>query len=141
MTLSKSPFFIGLFEILKIFYPPKGLCKADTEGGQIVFTYVLFCLRKGILDLQFSLGNPLGTFKMFYPRRDSAKQIPKAFQLSLLVSYFVLLRVCNNFPAKNVSQGLNLFPALCWITAVLGKPWPTMRIGGGYSSLVATKHI
>ena len=27
------------------FYPPKGLCKADTEGGPIVFTYVLFCVR------------------------------------------------------------------------------------------------
>ena len=22
-----------------MFYPPKGLCKADTEGGPIVFTY------------------------------------------------------------------------------------------------------
>ena len=34
-------------------YPPKGLCIADTEGGPIVFTYVLFCVRKRILDFQF----------------------------------------------------------------------------------------
>ena len=32
---------IHLFEILKMLYPPKGLCKANTEGGPIVFTYVL----------------------------------------------------------------------------------------------------
>ena len=45
-----------LFETLKMFYPPKGLCKADTEGGPIVFTYVLFCVRKRILDFQFTCG-------------------------------------------------------------------------------------
>ena len=38
------------------FYPPKGLCKVDTEGGPIVFNYVLFCVRKGILDFQFTDG-------------------------------------------------------------------------------------
>ena len=38
---------------LKMFYSLKGLCKADTEGGPIVFTYVLFCVRKTILDFQF----------------------------------------------------------------------------------------
>ena len=47
-----------LFETLKMFYPPKGLCKADTKGGPIVFTYVLFCLRKRILDFHFTGGNP-----------------------------------------------------------------------------------
>ena len=41
---------------LLMFYPPKGLCKADTEGGPIVFTYVLFCVRKRILDSQFTSG-------------------------------------------------------------------------------------
>ena len=39
-----------------MFYPPKGLCKADTEGGPIVFTYVLFWVRKRILDFQFTGG-------------------------------------------------------------------------------------
>ena len=29
-----------------------GVCNADTEGGPIVFTYVLFCIRKRILDFQ-----------------------------------------------------------------------------------------
>ena len=45
-----------LFENLKMFYPPKGLCKADTEGGPVVFTYVLFWVRKRILDFQFTGG-------------------------------------------------------------------------------------
>ena len=45
-----------LFETLKMFYPPKELCKADTEGGPIVFTYVLFCVRKRILDFFFTSG-------------------------------------------------------------------------------------
>ena len=37
-------------------YPSKGLCKANTEGGPIVFTYFLFCVRKRILDFQFTSG-------------------------------------------------------------------------------------
>ena len=45
-----------LFETLKMFYPPKGLYKADTEGGPIVFTHVLFCVWKPILDFQFTDG-------------------------------------------------------------------------------------
>ena len=36
-----------------MFHPPKGLCKVDTEGGPIVFTYVIFCIRKRILHFQF----------------------------------------------------------------------------------------
>ena len=31
--------FFCLFETSKMIFPPKGLCKADTEGGPIVFTY------------------------------------------------------------------------------------------------------
>ena len=41
---------------LLMFYPPKGVCRADTEGGPIVFTYVLFCVTKRILDFQFVNG-------------------------------------------------------------------------------------
>ena len=51
---SREPKEVQLF--LLMFYPPKGLCKADTEGGPIVFTYVLFCVRKRILDFQFTGG-------------------------------------------------------------------------------------
>ena len=51
---SREPKEVQLF--LLMFYPPKGLCKADTEGGPIVFTYVLFCLRKRILDFFFNSG-------------------------------------------------------------------------------------
>ena len=53
---------------LLMFYTPKG-----TEGGLIVFTYVLS------------------------PRRDSAKQIPKEVQFFLLMSYFVLGNVYWTF--------------------------------------------
>ena len=35
----------------EVFYPPKG-----TEGGPIVFTFVLFCVRKRISDFQFKGG-------------------------------------------------------------------------------------
>ena len=64
---------------LEMFYPPKGLCKADTEGGPIVFTYVLFCVRKRILDLQFTDGflrtwkcfSPAGTLQSRYRRRSN----------------------------------------------------------------------
>ena len=49
---------VGVQLVLLMFYPPKGLCKADTEGGPIVFTYVLFSLRKRILDFHFTGGNP-----------------------------------------------------------------------------------
>ena len=35
------------------FYPPKGLCKSDTQRCPIVFTYVLFCVRKRILGFKF----------------------------------------------------------------------------------------
>ena len=38
------------------FYPRKGLCKFDTQGCPIVFTYVLFCVRKRILDFKFTAG-------------------------------------------------------------------------------------
>ena len=31
---------------------PVGVCNPDTVGGPIVFTYVLFCVRKRILDFQ-----------------------------------------------------------------------------------------
>ena len=41
-----------LFETPRMFYPPKGLCKADTEGGPIVFYLCLISVRKRILDFQ-----------------------------------------------------------------------------------------
>ena len=40
-----------------MFYPPKGRLPADSSRGPIVFTYVLFCVRKRILDFQFTSGN------------------------------------------------------------------------------------
>ena len=47
LEFSKSPLPGGLFEILKMFYPPEGLCSAEPERGPIVFTYVLFGVGRG----------------------------------------------------------------------------------------------
>ena len=58
--ISKTWAATGLFEILKMFYPPEGLCRAEPERGPIVFTYVFLC-RKGF---QFTGG--FLTLKMFY---------------------------------------------------------------------------
>ena len=44
-----------LFENLKICYPPKGLCK-ENRRRSIIFTYVLFVVRKRILYIQFTSG-------------------------------------------------------------------------------------
>ena len=57
--VSKSSNIGGLFENLKMLYPPEGLCRAEPERGPIVFTYVLLC-RKGS---QFTSG--FLTLKMF----------------------------------------------------------------------------
>ena len=45
-----------LFVTLKMFYPPKGTCKAAIEGGPTLFAYVLFCVRKRKLDFLFTGG-------------------------------------------------------------------------------------
>ena len=41
--------------------------RRHTEGGPIVFTYVLFCVRKRILDFQFvTEKTPFWNLQMFY---------------------------------------------------------------------------
>ena len=50
------PAVFYLFETFKMSYLPKGRLLADSSKGPIVFTYVLFCLRKRILDFQFTAG-------------------------------------------------------------------------------------
>ena len=55
-----GPFVSGrvilLFEILKMFYPPKGRLLADSCRGPIVFTYVLFWVSKTLEAFQFTDG-------------------------------------------------------------------------------------
>ena len=71
-----------LFETSKMFDPPEGLCRAEPEGGPIVFTNVLFWVRKRILDFQFTDGflpfldlenvlSPEGTLQSRYRRRSN----------------------------------------------------------------------
>ena len=50
---------------------PKESRDSRTEGGPIVFTYVLFCVKKRILDFQFFTGNPpFWDLEIFYLRVD-----------------------------------------------------------------------
>ena len=44
----------GLFEILKMFYPPEGLCSAEPERGPIVFTLHFIGVGRGTGDFQFT---------------------------------------------------------------------------------------
>ena len=48
MGVSKTPFVIRLFENLKMFYPPEGICESSSKGVQLFLTYVLFPLVKGV---------------------------------------------------------------------------------------------
>ena len=49
---------INRFEILKMLDPPRGRLPADSSKGPIVFTYVLFWVRKTLEAFQFWGGNP-----------------------------------------------------------------------------------
>ena len=44
---------IGLFEMLKIFYPPEGLCRAEPERGPIVFTLHFIGVGRGTGGFKF----------------------------------------------------------------------------------------
>ena len=46
---------LGVHLILLYFIPRRD-CESSTECGPIVFTYVLFCVRKRILDFKFTGG-------------------------------------------------------------------------------------
>ena len=45
-----------LFETLKIFYPPEGLCTAEPERGPIVFTLHFIGVGRGTGGFQFMGG-------------------------------------------------------------------------------------
>ena len=75
--------------VMKIFYPPKGLCKADTEGGLIV-----------LLMSYFGLGNVYWTFnlhavfclfetpRMFYPPYGGCGSSTQGVQFILFPFYW-----------------------------------------------------
>ena len=48
---------IRLFEILKMFYPPKGLCEAEPEWDPFDVISSLLCLEKGVWHFKFTDGN------------------------------------------------------------------------------------
>ena len=45
---------IRLFEILEMFYPPKGAPKAEPKVVQLFLLMFYFCARKRILDFKFA---------------------------------------------------------------------------------------
>ena len=47
-----------LFKILKIFYPPKGVCEAAPEGSIWRSFHFIMCSSKGTGHLRFWWGNP-----------------------------------------------------------------------------------
>ena len=49
---------IRRFEILKMLYPPEGLCGAEPEGGPIVFTFHFIGVGQGTRGFKFWAGNP-----------------------------------------------------------------------------------
>ena len=61
--VSKSPNIGGLFENLKMLYPPKGSLLAASSRGPIVFTYVLS--PEGTVQKQRTEGG-LVVFYLFY---------------------------------------------------------------------------
>ena len=73
----KIPILIGVFEILKMFYPPKGHCKAEPNGVHLT-VFPFYCVRKGCLDLSFQNQESafLKSRKCFINQNDSAKQNP-----------------------------------------------------------------
>ena len=78
MTLSKSEYSIGLFETLKMFYPPKGLRKQNRRSSNC-FYFTFYCVQERVFDVSKSAFSQafLKNWKCFIPRRDSAKAEPE----------------------------------------------------------------
>ena len=116
LSFKKTDGICGFWKLwnLEMFYPPKGLCKADTEGGPIVFTYVLFSLRKRILDFHFTSGNPpfWDLQNVLSPEGTSACRLLKEVQLFLLMYYFLLGNVYWTFILQGVIRLFETFKML-----------------------------
>ena len=54
--VSKTQRVGGLFENLKMFYPPEGLCRAEPERGPIVFYLCFIGVGRGPGGVQFTGG-------------------------------------------------------------------------------------
>ena len=63
------PIYIRKFTVVKLFYPPKGLCKSRTQWGSFVILSILLCLQKDVWHFQFK--GEISLFKilkMFNPQ-------------------------------------------------------------------------
>ena len=74
------------FEILKMFYPPKGLCEAEPEWGPFEKSFHLLCLEKGVGTFKFTGGGerPFWNLENVLSPEGTAKAEPKVVQLFLL---------------------------------------------------------
>ena len=105
-------FSIGLFEFLKMFYPPKGLCKAEPNGVHLT-VFPFYCVWETVLTLsKSSFSIDLFEFLKRFPRRE-----PKEVQLSLLIYYFGLGNVYGTIVSGAV---IHLFEILKMFFAAKG---------------------
>ena len=78
---------------MKMFYPPKGRLLADSSRGPIVFTHVLFWVRKTLETFQFTSGFlQKKNMKMFYPPKGLCKGDTEG---GPIVFTYVLFRLGN----------------------------------------------
>ena len=81
-----------LFDNLEMFYPPKGLCKAENRRRSNCF-YLCFIVLGNVywtfnLQGEFAFLEPS---KCFIPQRDSAKQSPKQSPMGSILIFSILL--------------------------------------------------
>ena len=94
---------IHLFEILKMFYPPEGLCGVEPEGGPIVFSFHFIGVGKGTEGLNFELVSRLfETSKMFYPPQGLCRAEPEG---GPIVFTYVLFWVSKTLEAFQFRSG------------------------------------
>ena len=111
MRLQKSIWFIDFF-CFKMFYPPKGCLPADYSRGPIVFTYVLFWVKKRILDFQFRGGflpfwKPANVLSPGGTLRSRARKGSNCF-------YFTFYWCRKRYRGFQFTGGFFLFDFLCW---------------------------
>ena len=102
---------IRLFEILKMFYPPKGLCESRTRMGSIWRLSILMCLRKGVF-FTFNLRVEIYHFqimKIFYHPKGLCESRTQWGPFDAFPFYCVCERVFDSF---NLLTEFRLFEIL-----------------------------
>ena len=94
---SKSVYSIGLFETLKMFYPPKGRLPADSSRVQLFLLIFYFGLGNVYWTFRFCGGNRLfQILRLFYP---SKRRLPEDSSRGPIVFTYVLFWVRKTLEA------------------------------------------